>query len=147
MTEYVDENWTDQLRSELGKKSLLNWWIEYDPQSTHQFKGRLEWRNYHIKLRHLWEIKSKFGKFELFLTFDENEGARKVKKGIQPFLTLTHNKKTVFSTYVGKKGHKQVDAKALIPRRALHRRLQAVRTAGAPLHDRSARNAVCVTDG
>ena len=115
MTEYVDENWTDQLRSELGKKSLLNWWIEYDPQSTHQFKGRLEWRNYHIKLRHLWEIKSKFGKFELFLTFDENEGARKVKKGIQPFLTLTHNKKTVFSTYVGKKGHKQVDAKALIP--------------------------------
>ena len=41
MTEYVDENWTDQLRSGLGKKSLLNWWIEYDPQSTHQLKGDL----------------------------------------------------------------------------------------------------------
>lgn len=119
MTEYVDENWTDGLRSELNKKSILNWSIEYDPQFVHQFKGRLEWRTmFHIKLRHLWEISSKYGTFELFLTFDESEGAKKVSKGILPFLTLTHNKKKVFSTYVGKKGHKKVDAKALIPNSA-----------------------------
>lgn len=117
MTEYVDENWTNELLSSLLRHSGLNWSIEYDLQ--YQFKGRLEWRgDKHIKLYHMWEIKSKFGEFELFLTFDESLGAKKVRKGMLPFLALLHNNKKIFSTHVGRKGHKKVDAKALIPNSA-----------------------------